>query len=141
MSNLTSQPFYCHPQLFTTPAPIMKELPDCGKRYIRTADEPKFGECFWNCEVGVIIINCYQGLDLSRSRSIIHEDYKYTMMMKTPFKWSVHNPYFNYFEPEIFFVNNDNKDPNSRPIETYLPNDYVKYMTTTFGSVGFAGNG
>ena len=55
--NLTSQPFCCHPQLFTTPAPIMKELPDCGKRYIRKADEPKFGECFWNCEVGVIIIN------------------------------------------------------------------------------------
>ena len=38
-------------QLITTPAPIIKELPECGKRYIRNAWEPKLGECFWNCEV------------------------------------------------------------------------------------------
>ena len=30
----------------------MKELPDCGKRYIRPEGYSKLGECFWNCEEG-----------------------------------------------------------------------------------------
>ena len=60
-------------------------------------------------------------------------------MMIAPLKWSVHNPYFNYFIPETFYVNNDTSDANSRPLDTYLPDDYIKYKTVTFGSVGFAG--
>ena len=60
-------------------------------------------------------------------------------MMIAPLKWSVHNPYFNYFKPETFYVNNDTSDANSRPLDTYLPDDYIKYKTVTFGSVGFAG--
>ena len=57
-------------------------------------------------------------------------------MMITPFKWSVHNPYFNYFWPETFYVSNNDRD---RPLETYLPDDYIEYKKVTYGSVGFAG--
>ena len=60
-------------------------------------------------------------------------------MMIAPLKWSVHNPYFNYFKPEKFYVNNNTDDAKSRPLDTYLPDDYIKYKTVTFGSVGFAG--
>ena len=68
------------------------------------------------------------------------------MTMMTSFKWSVHNPYFNYFWPETFYVSDDTNFPNrfhsdskSRPLETYLPDDYIKYKKITYGSVGFAG--
>ena len=60
------------------------------------------------------------------------------IMMMTLFKWSVHNPYFNYFWPETFYVSNNIRD---RPLETYLPDDYIEYKKVTYGSVEFAGKG
>ena len=38
-------------QMFQTPAPVLKELTNCGKRYIRKPNEIKAGECLWNCKV------------------------------------------------------------------------------------------
>lgn len=32
------------------PTPELKELPGCGKRYVRSKGEWKLGECFWNCQ-------------------------------------------------------------------------------------------
>ena len=43
-------------QLFRNPTPVLKELKDmenCGKRYIREKKDPKTAECFWNCEVDI----------------------------------------------------------------------------------------
>ena len=39
--------------------PELKELPDCGKRYVRQINEPKLSECFWNCQVfkNILLIN------------------------------------------------------------------------------------
>jgi len=37
-------------ELIKPTPPSMKELPDCGKRYIRPEGYSKLGECFWNCE-------------------------------------------------------------------------------------------
>ena len=32
------------------PRKVLKDFPDCGKRYERTTTEPKYGECLWDCE-------------------------------------------------------------------------------------------
>ena len=56
-------------------------------------------------------------------------------------QWTVHNPYFNYFNPDAgsFFVNNNASDKRSRPLETYLPDDYIKYVKALNETVGFEG--
>ena len=38
-------------QVFNLTRPKLKDLQDCGKRYIRESSEKQFGECYWNCEV------------------------------------------------------------------------------------------
>ena len=40
--------------------PELKELPDCGKRYVRQRDEAKLSECFWNCQVFKNILNAWK---------------------------------------------------------------------------------
>ena len=55
-------------------------------------------------------------------------------------QWTVHNPYFNYFNPEAgFSVNNNESDTTSWPLETYLPDDYIKHVMALYGTNGFGG--
>ena len=61
------------------------------------------------------------------------------MMMTSIWQWTVHNPYFNYFTPTYIFVNNDASDKRSRPLETYLPDDYIKHVMALYGTNGFGG--
>ena len=32
------------------PRKVLKDFPGCGKRYERNGNEPKYGECLWDCE-------------------------------------------------------------------------------------------
>merc|ERR1711874_276203 len=47
----TSQAFFLQNLIdFFKPRSVLKDFPDCGKRYERNATEPKYGECLWDCE-------------------------------------------------------------------------------------------
>ena len=51
----------------------------------------------------------------------------------------MHNPYFNYRTPDVFLVNTDTNNTKSLPLETYLPDDYIKYANALNRSLGFPG--
>jgi len=47
----TSEAFFLQNLLeLFKPKNVLKDFPDCGKRYERTQLEPKYGECMWDCE-------------------------------------------------------------------------------------------
>ena len=121
---------YCDFQLFQTPAPVLRELPDCGKRYIRKTDEIKAGECLWNCEVVLLFILHWVLVIMTLTHNdndILFNIIYYLNMKQQNYQWTVENPFFNYSNPVTFGANRRN---------TFLPELFVELYGEQLGALG-----
>ena len=112
-------------QLLTTPAPVLKELPGCGKRYIKKAKDPKTAECFWNCEVVL-------EFDFDKYIFVCNK-----LIFIFICKWSVENPKFDYEKPVFFLVEKKTDFLRNMFVDTH--DKYGKDKYENRANIGFPG--